>query len=77
MQVLSKLSMIVLLIHNHHKVTNTVRDHKNLWTDMTSVFFQERVRFHNTGPSSIPGAIVMSIEDGHKGTPSVSQIDPM
>jgi hypothetical protein len=35
------------------------------------------VRFHNTGPSSIPGAIVMSIEDGHRGIPSVSQIDPI
>lgn len=38
-------------------------------------FFQERVRFHNTGPSSVPGVIVMSIEDGHEGVPGLSQLD--
>ncbi|RID62862.1 hypothetical protein BRARA_E01904 [Brassica rapa] len=38
---------------------------------------QDRVLFHNTGPSSVPDTIVMSIEDGHKGIPSVSQIDPV
>lgn len=43
----------------------------------TAKAIQDRVRFHNTGPSSVPGAIVMSIEDGHKGITSVSQIDPV
>ncbi|KAJ4720700.1 Pullulanase 1 chloroplastic [Melia azedarach] len=36
---------------------------------------QERVRFHNTGPLSVPGVIVMSIEDGHEGVPGLSQLD--
>nr|VDD21106.1 unnamed protein product [Brassica rapa] len=43
----------------------------------TAKAIQDRVRFHNTGPSSVPGAIIMSIEDGHKGITSVSQIDPV
>ncbi|KAK6136112.1 hypothetical protein DH2020_030128 [Rehmannia glutinosa] len=40
-------------------------------------FIQERVRFHNTGPSWVPGVIVMSIEDGHEGVPGLSQLDPI
>ncbi|KAG9449532.1 hypothetical protein H6P81_009497 [Aristolochia fimbriata] len=36
---------------------------------------QERVRFHNTGPSSVPGVIVMSIEDGHEELPGLAQLD--
>ncbi|KAJ7975002.1 pullulanase 1, chloroplastic [Quillaja saponaria] len=42
----------------------------------TANAIQERVRFHNTGPSWIPGVIVMSIEDGHEGFPGLSQLDP-
>ncbi|KAL0456103.1 UNVERIFIED_CONTAM: Pullulanase 1, chloroplastic [Sesamum latifolium] len=38
---------------------------------------QERVRFHNTGPSWLPGVIVMSIKDGHDGVPELSQLDPI
>lgn len=38
---------------------------------------QERVRFHNTGSSWVPGVLVMSIEDGHEGVPGLSQLDPM
>jgi hypothetical protein len=38
---------------------------------------QQRVRFHNTGPSLAYGVIVMSIEDGHDGFPGLSQLDPM
>ncbi|ONK57269.1 uncharacterized protein A4U43_C10F18340 [Asparagus officinalis] len=37
---------------------------------------QERVCFHNTGPSSCLGAIVMSIEDGYEGEPGMIQLDP-
>lgn len=37
---------------------------------------QDRVRFHNNEPSWIPGIIVMSMEDGHAGSPALSQIDP-
>lgn len=38
--------------------------------------FQERVHFHNTGPSGVCGVIVMSIQDGHEGVPGLSQLDP-
>ncbi|XP_039071914.1 pullulanase 1, chloroplastic [Hibiscus syriacus] len=38
---------------------------------------QERVRFHNTGPSWVPGIIVISIEDGNEGVPGLSQLDPI
>uniref|UniRef100_A0A2P2M5S7 Alpha-1,6-glucosidases pullulanase-type C-terminal domain-containing protein n=2 Tax=Rhizophora mucronata TaxID=61149 RepID=A0A2P2M5S7_RHIMU len=43
----------------------------------TANAIQERVRFLNTGPSSVHGVIVMSIEDGHRGFPGLSQLDPM
>nr|XP_015876702.2 pullulanase 1, chloroplastic [Ziziphus jujuba var. spinosa] len=43
----------------------------------TANAIQERVRFHNTGSSSVPGVIVMSIEDGHDGLPGLSQLDPI
>lgn len=36
---------------------------------------QERVQFHNTGPSCIPGVIVISIEDGTEGVAGLSQLD--
>ncbi|KAI9124603.1 hypothetical protein K1719_004525 [Acacia pycnantha] len=38
---------------------------------------QERVRFHNTGPSWVRGVIAMSIEDGQDGVSDLSQLDPM
>ncbi|KAK9910025.1 hypothetical protein M0R45_034002 [Rubus argutus] len=44
---------------------------------LTANAIQERVHFHNTGPSSVPGLIVMSIEDGHEGLPGLSQLDPI
>ena len=37
---------------------------------------QDRVRFHNNGPSWVPGLVVMSIEDSHAGAPGLSQLDP-
>lgn len=40
-----------------------------------SLSFKERICFHNTGPSAVPGVIVMSIEDGHEGVPGLSQLD--
>ncbi|KAF7820192.1 pullulanase 1, chloroplastic [Senna tora] len=43
----------------------------------TANAIQERVRFHNTGPSWVQGVIVMSIEDGYDGFPGLSQLDPM
>ncbi|KAL5569455.1 hypothetical protein UlMin_026030 [Ulmus minor] len=41
----------------------------------TAKAIQERVRFHNSGSSSIPGVIVMSIEDGPDGLRGLSQLD--
>ncbi|XP_031484442.1 pullulanase 1, chloroplastic isoform X2 [Nymphaea colorata] len=38
---------------------------------------QERVRFHNCGPSWVRGVIVMSIEDGYSGMPGMTQMDPL
>ncbi|XP_061362287.1 pullulanase 1, chloroplastic [Gastrolobium bilobum] len=43
----------------------------------TANAIQQRVRFHNTGPSWVFGVIVMSIEDGHDGFPGLSQLDPI
>ncbi|GER28944.1 pullulanase [Striga asiatica] len=43
----------------------------------TANAIQERVRFHNTGSSWVPGVIVMSIEDGYEGYPGLSQLDPI
>ncbi|KEH43309.1 alpha-1,6-glucosidase, pullulanase-type protein [Medicago truncatula] len=43
----------------------------------TANAIQQRVRFHNTGPSLVSGVIVMSIEDGHDGFPGLSQLDPI
>ncbi|GAB4836395.1 Pullulanase 1, chloroplastic [Ancistrocladus abbreviatus] len=36
---------------------------------------QERVHFHNTGPSGVPGVVVMSIEDGQDGVHGLCQLD--
>lgn len=43
----------------------------------TAASLQERVRFHNTGKSWVPGVIVMSIEDGYEGMPGLAQLDPI
>ncbi|XP_058080024.1 pullulanase 1, chloroplastic isoform X3 [Magnolia sinica] len=43
----------------------------------TANAIQERVRFHNTGPSWVPGVIVMSIEDGFEVMPGLAQLDPI
>ncbi|CAA6655438.1 unnamed protein product [Spirodela intermedia] len=43
----------------------------------TANAIQERLRFHNTGPSWIPGVIIMSIEDGHEDQPGIAQLDPV
>ncbi|XP_031092052.1 pullulanase 1, chloroplastic isoform X1 [Ipomoea triloba] len=42
----------------------------------TANAIQERVRFHNVGPSLVPGVIVMSLEDGYEGFPGLTQLDP-
>ncbi|RDX83602.1 Pullulanase 1, chloroplastic, partial [Mucuna pruriens] len=43
----------------------------------TANAIQQRVRFHNTGPTWVCGVIVMSIEDGHDSFPGLSQLDPI
>ncbi|XP_010918919.1 pullulanase 1, chloroplastic isoform X1 [Elaeis guineensis] len=71
--------------HKHHilaAVDNFVdllkiRYSSPLFRLRTANAIQERVRFHNTGPSWVPGAIVMSVEDGHEGRPGMAQLDPI
>jgi pullulanase len=41
----------------------------------TANAIQARLRFHNTGPGSIPGVIIYSIEDGTEGKPGLMQLD--
>ncbi|XP_020198570.3 pullulanase 1, chloroplastic isoform X2 [Aegilops tauschii subsp. strangulata] len=41
----------------------------------TASDIKQRVRFHNTGPSSVPGVIVMGIEDARDEKPEVAQLD--
>ncbi|KAF9674926.1 hypothetical protein SADUNF_Sadunf10G0178400 [Salix dunnii] len=53
-----------------------IRYSSPLFRLMTANAIQERVRFHNTGPSWVPGVIVMSFEDGHRGVPGLTQLDP-
>ncbi|XP_050209868.1 pullulanase 1, chloroplastic [Mercurialis annua] len=43
----------------------------------TANAIQERVRFHNTGPSWVPGVIVMSIQDDHESFPGLTPLDPI
>ncbi|EOA19904.1 hypothetical protein CARUB_v10000153mg [Capsella rubella] len=69
-------SHIVATLHNFLDLLR-IRYSSPLFRLDTAKAIQERVRFHNTGPSSIQGAIVMSIQDGRKGIPSISQIDPV
>nr|AHW98508.1 pullulanase precursor [Oryza brachyantha] len=41
----------------------------------TASDIEQRVRFHNTGPSLLPGVIVMSIEDARTVRPEIAQLD--
>ncbi|KAG0524993.1 hypothetical protein BDA96_06G017200 [Sorghum bicolor] len=41
----------------------------------TASDIEQRVHFHNTGPSSVPGVIVMSIEDARNDRHEMAQID--
>ncbi|CAN1238491.1 Pullulanase 1, chloroplastic [Linum grandiflorum] len=41
----------------------------------TAKAIQERVQFHNVGPCSLAGVIVMSIEDGHAAKTDLPQLD--
>ncbi|XP_004307333.1 PREDICTED: pullulanase 1, chloroplastic-like [Fragaria vesca subsp. vesca] len=68
--------------HIHAAVENFsdllhIRYSSPLFRLRTANAIQERLRFHNTGPSSVPGLILMSIEDGHEGLPGLSQLDPI
>lgn len=51
-----------------------------LWHLLLCLFYdveilQARLKFHNTGPMSIPGVIIFSISDGDEGKPGLSQLD--
>ncbi|KAJ0967236.1 hypothetical protein J5N97_024153 [Dioscorea zingiberensis] len=68
--------------HIHAAVANfedmlKIRYSSPLFRLRTANATQERVRFHNVGPSWVPGSIVMSIEDGHEGRPGMAQLDPI
>ncbi|VAI70925.1 unnamed protein product [Triticum turgidum subsp. durum] len=41
----------------------------------TASDIKQRVHFHNTGPSSVPGVIVMGIEDARDEKPEMAQLD--
>ncbi|XP_073139704.1 pullulanase 1, chloroplastic isoform X3 [Henckelia pumila] len=54
----------------------SIRYSSPLFRLRTANAIQERVRFHNIGPSWIPGVIAMSIEDGYGGVAGLAQLDP-
>ncbi|RZC77055.1 hypothetical protein C5167_001187 [Papaver somniferum] len=70
-----KKSHILAAVENYLNLLR-MRYSSPLFRLRTENEIQERVRFHNTGPSSVPGLIVMSIEDSHKGRPGLTQLDP-
>ncbi|KAM6600703.1 hypothetical protein CsatA_020312 [Cannabis sativa] len=69
-------SHILVAVENFSNLLR-IRYSSPLFRLRTATAIQERVRFHNTGPSSIPGVIVMSIEDGHESQHGLSQLDPI
>ncbi|KAI8008008.1 hypothetical protein LOK49_LG07G01347 [Camellia lanceoleosa] len=69
-------SHILAAVENFLNVLQ-IRYSSPLFRLRTANAIQQRVRFHNTGPSWVPGVIVMSIEDGHEGVPGLSQLDPI
>ncbi|XWS66234.1 hypothetical protein CRYUN_Cryun05aG0182100 [Craigia yunnanensis] len=69
-------SHILAAIENFTNILR-IRYSSPLFRLRTANAIQERVRFHNTGPSWVPGIVVMSIEDGNKGVPGLSQLDPI
>ncbi|XP_022765473.1 pullulanase 1, chloroplastic isoform X2 [Durio zibethinus] len=69
-------SHILAAVENFTNILR-IRYSSPLFHLMTANAIQERVRFHNTGPSWVPGVIVMSIEDGNEGVPGLSQLDPI
>ncbi|KAE9589814.1 putative glycosidase [Lupinus albus] len=69
-------------IHIHAAVENflnllRIRYSSPLFCLRTANAIQQRVRFHNAGPSWVRGVIVMSIEDGYDAFPGLSQLDPI
>ncbi|XP_044462126.1 pullulanase 1, chloroplastic isoform X2 [Mangifera indica] len=67
-------SHILAALDNFTEVLR-IRYSSPLFRLRTANAIQQRVRFHNTGPPSVPGIIVMSIEDGHDGLPGLTQLD--
>lgn len=68
-------SHIVAAVENFTNLLQ-IRYSSPLFRLRTAKDIQDRVRFHNSGPSWVPGVIVMSIDDGHEGAPGLSQLDP-
>lgn len=69
-------SQILAALENFSSFLN-IRYSSPLFHLKTANAIQERVQFHNTGPSWIPGVIVMSIEDGYDGVAGLTQLDPI
>ncbi|CAN6460585.1 unnamed protein product [Victoria cruziana] len=67
---------ILAAVENFEDVLR-IRYSSPLFRLRTANEIQERVRFHNCGPSWVRGVIVMSIEDGFNGMPGMTQIDPL
>ncbi|KAH9326335.1 hypothetical protein KI387_006513, partial [Taxus chinensis] len=61
----------------HFQNLMRIRRSSPLFRLRTANSIQARVRFHNTGPSWVPGAIIMSVEDGNEGMPGLDQLDPL
>ncbi|KAK4492975.1 hypothetical protein RD792_000302, partial [Penstemon davidsonii] len=55
----------------------SIRYSSPLFRLSTANAIQDRVQFHNTGPSWVRGVIVMSINDGHQGALGLAQLDPI
>lgn len=65
----------ILLARENFEVLLKIRFSSPLFHLPTTREVQERVKFHETGPSSNPGVIVMSIEDGVEGQNHLHQLD--
>jgi pullulanase len=49
--------------YDHFREVLSIRRSTRLFRLRTGAEIQEKVRFHNTGPSQVPGVIVMSVDD--------------
>jgi pullulanase len=72
---LKPTKMHILAAVENLKELLRIRFSSPLFRLTTANAVQARLRFHNTGPGSIPGVIIYSIEDGTEGKPGLMQLD--